>query len=196
VRCVCAAYGGAVWECDLDGARALSFVRAYCIHEYVISRGSCVEDEAMGSYGWGTVAWLCTVASVSLFLTDRPCLSRLGFSHLAATEIVLPGCFIVVSRLLGSASFAVVVRSYEISMTPTVSFRIEWRSSSLEWCAGIWLRCVARLRCVLQCCYQGFHFRHLLSQCSDDCPIVFFILSIVGYQIAEILGQFLHLFNC
>jgi hypothetical protein len=149
VHCVCTADGGAVWECNLDGARAFSFVRTLCVQEYVISSGSCVEDEAMGVYGWGTVAWLCTVASVSLFLTDCPCLSRLGFSHLAATKIVLLGCFIIMSWLLVVASFAVVVCSYKISMTPTVSFRIEWCLSSLEWCAGLWLQCVAGLRCVL-----------------------------------------------
>jgi hypothetical protein len=57
VRCVCAADGGAVWQCDLDGACAFLFVRTLCVQEYVISCGSCVEDEAMGVYWWGTVAW-------------------------------------------------------------------------------------------------------------------------------------------
>jgi hypothetical protein len=87
-----------------------------------MARGSGVEDEAMGVFWWGTVAWLCTVASVRLFLTDCPYLSCLGLSHLDASEIVLSGCLIVVTRLFGAASFAVVACCYKISVTPAISF--------------------------------------------------------------------------
>jgi hypothetical protein len=120
--CVGAVDGGAVWECNLDGLLACLFVHTCCFQEYVMARGSGVEDEAMGVFRWGTVGWMCTVASVRLFLTDRPYLSCLGLSHLAASKIVLSGCFIVVTRLLGAASFAAVACCYEIPVTAAISF--------------------------------------------------------------------------